>query len=585
MIVDIIYSSWNACLEPDPMDEAARPFAADFIISNPVTYSHVHCAEALGIPLHLMFPQPWVPTKAFPHPLSRFPFGRSWKAENYLSYELVDRALWLSFERDLNNFRSSIGLEPLRLGQHGWNLLNYHQVPFIKMWSPSLVPRPKDWPECVDIVGAFFETMPQGALKPLPPRVDSCKKDANAASTQLKSGSSYDPKIRKTNSNDALMPVTYDDCEPSPELTAFLSKGGPVIFIGFGSMVVKDFEAIIAIFLEAAALAKVRVLIQLGWSSISPEKFMALALQAQTKANLVQKTIAFNNRDDLFFTNHSRPAPWTKSTSEAAVEEESSEASTSLSTEQLSSTGEVAPIKQAQEKKTTFGHWFVDVLSLAGRSRTTASSNKTCKSTKEEHLATIDESEPSRPGPSAPVSDISEWDELAVDDGWCASEDAFCMGKFPHHWLFQHVDAVVHHGGAGTTAAGLLHGLPTWICPFFGDQFFWGGVIHNNKLGPKPCPIDQLTLDIVVSALESLIKEPFISKAAEIKESMAKENGPENAVNAIYQHMPLENMLCEVSLFRGETRLAEVQKEFSFFIMRVDHCLMYFYRFTARNVS
>jgi hypothetical protein len=57
MICDIVASAWRACLEPDPKDEAAKPFAADAIISNPVTYAHCHCAEALGIPLHLMFPQ------------------------------------------------------------------------------------------------------------------------------------------------------------------------------------------------------------------------------------------------------------------------------------------------------------------------------------------------------------------------------------------------------------------------------------------------------------------------------------------------------------------------------------------------
>lgn len=57
MICDIVASAWRACLEPDPKDDAAKPFAADAIISNPVTYAHCHCAEALGIPLHLMFPQ------------------------------------------------------------------------------------------------------------------------------------------------------------------------------------------------------------------------------------------------------------------------------------------------------------------------------------------------------------------------------------------------------------------------------------------------------------------------------------------------------------------------------------------------
>jgi UDP:flavonoid glycosyltransferase YjiC (YdhE family) len=45
----------------------------------------------------------------------------------------------------------------------------------------------------------------------------------------------------------------------------------------------------------------------------------------------------------------------------------------------------------------------------------------------------------------------------------------FYLGDCPHEWLFQHVAAVVHHGGAGTTACGLLNGKPTTIVPFFGE--------------------------------------------------------------------------------------------------------------------
>jgi UDP:flavonoid glycosyltransferase YjiC (YdhE family) len=47
--------------------------------------------------------------------------------------------------------------------------------------------------------------------------------------------------------------------------------------------------------------------------------------------------------------------------------------------------------------------------------------------------------------------------------------NVFYLGDCPHEWLFQHVSAVVHHGGAGTTACGLLNGRPTTIVPFFGE--------------------------------------------------------------------------------------------------------------------
>jgi UDP:flavonoid glycosyltransferase YjiC (YdhE family) len=52
-------------------------------------------------------------------------------------------------------------------------------------------------------------------------------------------------------------------------------------------------------------------------------------------------------------------------------------------------------------------------------------------------------------------------------------DNIYMLGPAPHDWLFERVSAVVHHGGAGTTSAGLRCGKPTVIIPFFGDQFFW----------------------------------------------------------------------------------------------------------------
>ena len=48
----------------------------------------------------------------------------------------------------------------------------------------------------------------------------------------------------------------------------------------------------------------------------------------------------------------------------------------------------------------------------------------------------------------------------------------YFIGNCPHDWLFQQCAALVHHGGAGTTAAGLRTGRPTVVVPFFGDQAF-----------------------------------------------------------------------------------------------------------------
>lgn len=65
------------------------------------------------------------------------------------------------------------------------------------------------------------------------------------------------------------------------------------------------------------------------------------------------------------------------------------------------------------------------------------------------------------------------------------SEQVMVIGPMPHDYLFTQVCAVIHHGGAGTTSAGLRAGLPTFICPFFGDQFFWAEMMFRSKAGPR----------------------------------------------------------------------------------------------------
>ena len=45
------------------------------------------------------------------------------------------------------------------------------------------------------------------------------------------------------------------------------------------------------------------------------------------------------------------------------------------------------------------------------------------------------------------------------------------------------VSAVVHHGGAGTTAAGLCAGIPTIVSPFLADQPYWGERVYALGVG------------------------------------------------------------------------------------------------------
>ena len=77
----------------------------------------------------------------------------------------------------------------------------------------------------------------------------------------------------------------------------------------------------------------------------------------------------------------------------------------------------------------------------------------------------------------------------------------FSVDQVPHDWLFPNMAAIVHHGGAGTTAAALRSGTPSVIVPFFGDQPFWGKTIHNLGVGTRPIPQKRLTAENLSEAL------------------------------------------------------------------------------------
>ena len=71
---------------------------------------------------------------------------------------------------------------------------------------------------------------------------------------------------------------------------------------------------------------------------------------------------------------------------------------------------------------------------------------------------------------------LGGWSDLGSTE---LPDSIFRVDSVPHDWLFPRVAAVVHHGGAGTTAAGLRAGLPTVIVPFTVDQPFWGWRVHE----------------------------------------------------------------------------------------------------------
>ncbi|KAL8814666.1 MAG: hypothetical protein Q9223_006127 [Gallowayella weberi] len=223
---------WRACInatddEEDPanrsMMESWNPFVADAIIANPPSFAHVHCAERLGIPLHLMFTFPYSPTQQFPHPLANIKTTNvDTNYTNFMSYPLVEMMTWQGLGDLVNRFRvHTLGLEAVSTVWAPGQLFRM-KVPYTYMWSPGLIPKPSDWGPEIDIAGFVF----------------------------LDLASSF---------------------RPPTSLSEFLEAGEPPVYIGFGSIVVDDPDKFTTMIFEAIEKAGVRALVSKGWGGLGDE--------------------------------------------------------------------------------------------------------------------------------------------------------------------------------------------------------------------------------------------------------------------------------------------------------------------------
>ncbi|KAJ9161910.1 Glycosyltransferase family 1 protein [Coniochaeta hoffmannii] len=356
-VAEYIQGCWRSCYQagdgmglPDTDDElsqpAARPFVADCIIANPPSFAHIHCAEKLGIPLHIMFTMPYSPTQAFPHPLANIQSSNADpQVTNYMSYAMIELLSWQALGDIINRFRAKcLGLDPVSL-IWGPGMLQRLKVPHTYCWSPALIPKPKDWGPNISISGFF----------------------------SLNLASNY---------------------TAATDLQAFLDVGSPPVYIGFGSIVLEDPDAMTELIFEAVKRTGQRVLLSKGWGGMGA-------------------------------------------------------------------------------------------------------------------------------------------DELHIPEG------VFMLGNVPHDWLFKHVSCVVHHGGAGTTAAGLAAGRPTLVVPFFGDQPFWGAVVARAGAGPDPIPHKQLTAGKLADAITFCLRPESLDRAKELASKIAAEQGSDVGAQSFHQYLEL----------------------------------------------
>ncbi|TKW03070.1 hypothetical protein SEVIR_7G038400v4 [Setaria viridis] len=223
-IKEIIFSLLPACKDADP--DTGIPFKVDAIIANPPAYGHTHVAEALKVPIHIFFTMPWTPTSEFPHPLSRVKQSAGYR----LSYQIVDSMIWLGIRDMINEFRKKkLKLRPVTYlsGAQG----SGNDIPHGYIWSPHLVPKPKDWGPKIDVVGFCF----------------------------LDLASNY---------------------VPPESLVKWLEAGDKPIYIGFGSLPVQEPQKMTEIIVKALEMTGQRGIINKGWGGLGtlaePKDFVYL---------------------------------------------------------------------------------------------------------------------------------------------------------------------------------------------------------------------------------------------------------------------------------------------------------------------
>jgi sterol 3beta-glucosyltransferase len=123
-------------------------------------------------------------------------------------------------------------------------------------------------------------------------------------------------------------------------------------------------------------------------------------------------------------------------------------------------------------------------------------------------------------------------------------ESVLFVDYVPHQFLFSKASCVVHHGGAGTTAAACYAGVPSIVVPHIGDQYYWGYRLHKIGVAPKPLPWSKLTATRLASRIrEATTSQQMAMRAGQFASRMRLERGLEEAVPLIEQIASRESVV------------------------------------------
>jgi sterol 3beta-glucosyltransferase len=139
------------------------------------------------------------------------------------------------------------------------------------------------------------------------------------------------------------------------------------------------------------------------------------------------------------------------------------------------------------------------------------------------------------------VEGVQQAGVRAIIQGWEAGvkqlklpETIFAAEPLPHSWLLPYCAGIIHHGGFGTTSAGLRAGVPHLVIPSIADQFYWGQRVHQLGVGLPFIPRPRLNRPRLAAALDELSRNSRLhAVATALGGQIRTENGVETAVSLI----------------------------------------------------